>query len=89
MKKHFTFIAAVILFSLSLSAQTEEANLTGVIQDKSSKQSVEFATVQLLSGSDSAVIKTTLTDKKGKFLFDKISKGNYVLSCSLSVTKKH
>ena len=82
MKKHFTFIAAVILFSLSLSAQTEEANLTGVIQDKSSKQSVEFATVQLLSGSDSAVIKTTLTDKKGKFLFDKISKGNYVLSCS-------
>ncbi len=57
-------------------------SVTGIIADKSSKQPIEFATVQLLHPGDSSVINTTVTDRKGKFVLDKITAGNYILCFS-------
>lgn len=89
MKKKIIFITAILFFSIKLFAQPvptgREENgyaVAGIIQDKSSKQPIEFATVQLLRSGDSAVIKTTVTDHKGKFVLDKIASGNYILRCS-------
>lgn len=66
-----------------VSAQEENRHsIAGSIQDRQSKRPVEFATIQLLKISDSAVIQTTVTDQKGKFVLDNISTGSYILQCS-------
>lgn len=63
-------------------SQVNVSSIAGVVQDRSSKLPIEFATVQLLHPRDSTVINTTVTDRKGKFLLDKIATGNYMLSFS-------
>ncbi len=84
MRKQFIFNDFfLILFILILGGMEGIAqSVTGIIADKSSKQPIEFATVQLLHTRDSAVINTTVTDHKGKFLLDKIAAGNYILRFS-------
>ena len=88
MRKPVILIILVLLISPKLIAQlvsTEETNnhvITGGVQDRSSKQPVEFATIQLLRTTDSVVIATTVSDRKGKFLLDKVAKGNYILRYS-------
>ncbi len=71
----------LLLFSLQLLAQEKVTVLSGVIADRSSKQAVEFATVQLLS-TDSAVVKSSITDKKGRFSIEGVKQANYILSCT-------
>jgi outer membrane receptor protein involved in Fe transport len=66
MKKRILFILAILCLSISPFAQPgsavrEENNhvITGIIQDRASKQPIEFATVQLLNARDSVIIQTT------------------------------
>jgi len=82
MLKRFLFIPIIFIFSAKLLAQSNDNSISGIIQDKSSKQFVEFATVELLQSRDSTILKTTVTDRKGKFLIDNIESGNYILRCS-------
>ena len=56
--------------------------VSGVIIDKSTKQPIEFATVQLLKVEDSSISKSTISGKKGKFIFENIEGGNYILQCT-------
>ncbi|MEO8172692.1 MAG: outer membrane beta-barrel protein, partial [Sediminibacterium sp.] len=73
----FAFYCMVI----TLAAQQTGSNVFGAITDKVSKAPVEFANVELL-GTDSALIKGTVTDNKGKFSFDQVKNGNYLLRYS-------
>ena len=88
MNKLIGLIIVILIFSPKLIAQlvsTDEANnhvITGDVQDRFSKQPIEFATIQLLKAADSAVILTTVSDRKGKFVLDKVANGNYVLRFS-------
>ena len=82
MKKQILFIVAILYFSSIIPAQENTHAITGTVLDKASKKPVEFATVQLLHVPDSAVVTTTVTDRKGKFILDKITNGNYILQCS-------
>ena len=82
MKKRILFITAILFLSIQVFSQGNSFRVTGTVLDRSSKKSIEFATVQLLNIADSAVIKTTVTDQKGKFTLDKITAGNYIVSCS-------
>src|SRR6185503_2741213 len=81
-------LSLIVLLTRSGIAQpvsVTDANnhiITGVVQDRSSKQPIEFATIQLLRVADSAVIATTVSDRKGKFELDKIANGNYILQFS-------
>ncbi|HLG40446.1 MAG TPA: TonB-dependent receptor [Chitinophagaceae bacterium] len=78
-------IAATILIlflSFNLFAQENDHIISGIVQEKTSRQPVEFATVELLKASDSTIVKSTVTDRKGKFVLEKISNGNYVLQCT-------
>lgn len=70
------------MFSSQLIAQQSGAIIAGNVLDKSTSQTVEFATIQLLNLSDSAPIKSTVTDKKGKFILENIEPGSYLLRCS-------
>jgi outer membrane receptor protein involved in Fe transport len=67
------------VISIRTNAQT---TVTGNVVDEISKQPIEFATVQLLHLPDSAVIKGTATDKKGRFSIAGVMPGNYVLHYS-------
>ena len=82
MKKRIIFITGLFFLCLQLFSQGNDFRVTGTVLDRSSKKAIEFATVQLLNSRDSAVMKTTVTDQKGKFILDKIQAGHYIFSCS-------
>ena len=63
-------------------AQQVKSTLIGTVVDKASQQPVEFVTVILLNKKDSATIKTTITDKKGKFSIEEIIPGDYLIRYS-------
>jgi len=70
-----------IYFSLPLFSQEKGASVSGTITDKTSKQPVEFATVQLLN-TDSSVTVSSITDKKGRFILLNVRPANYILRAS-------
>lgn len=70
------------MFSSQLIAQQAGTIIAGSVLDKSNSEVVEFATIQLLKLSDSTPIKSTVTDKKGKFILENIEPGSYLLRCS-------
>lgn len=72
------FFAVVFLCVCTLSyAQTPSSALAGKVY--SDKGLVDDATVVLLHYPDSSVVKSTLTNKSGIFLFGNISKGKYII----------
>ncbi len=75
-------IVISVLLSTNIFSQATKSTVTGIITDKLSKQPIEFATAQLLHQKDSAVLITTITDKQGRFVFNKIEEGNYILHLS-------
>jgi outer membrane receptor protein involved in Fe transport len=84
MRKQFicnVFFFLLFMFILG-GMQGITQSVTGIVADRSSKQPIEFTTVQLLHPRDSTVINTAVTDRKGKFVLDKIAAGNYVLRLS-------
>ncbi len=77
MKHLFTFLLMVFSFTItSLFARPDDVH--GVITDKQNK-SVEFANVVLLNANDSALVKAAITDESGKFTFEGIPAGNYII----------
>jgi hypothetical protein len=79
MRKQLIIIIYLSFFSLRLLGQENNSLVPGLVADKSSKQPVEFAMVQLLKKADSTIV----TDHKGKFVLDNIAPGNYTLRISL------
>lgn len=78
-------LSAVLLFCcmvLASVAQDPASVILGVVVDKTSKLPVEFANVELLNTKDSVLIKGTMTDAKGKFSFDQVKNGTYLLRYS-------
>ncbi len=63
-------------------AQPGKTTVSGTTVDKTSKQPIEFVTVVLLNKKDSAIIKGTITDKKGKFSIEEIPPGEYLIRYS-------
>ncbi len=73
---------SIILISVRLIAQQVGTIITGNVIDGSTSQTVEFATILLLSLPDSTFAKSAITDKEGKFIIENIEPGNYLLRCS-------
>lgn len=69
----FTFIA--LLYFLPMVAQN---SITGIVTD-SARVPVPFAAVALLKTADSSIVKGSLTDANGKFVFDTLTAGHYLL----------
>jgi len=79
MKYSLIFFFAFFCIFIKLSAQ--EYKLTGSVLDQD-KNPIVFANVLLLKTIDSAIVNGTSTDDKGIFIFNSISKGNYLLKAS-------
>ncbi len=83
MKKMITLLAFIITGSIAMQgqAQTSQPTVQGTVQDES-QNSFESASASLLRAKDSSLVKTTVTDKSGKFQFENITQGKYLVSIS-------
>ena len=79
--KHRFSIAALAFAGGRLNAQTTSpprATITGAFVNDQTKP-VDYATVTLLRAKDSTVVKGTLTNDAGRYTFDKITEGKYIV----------
>jgi outer membrane receptor protein involved in Fe transport len=79
MKKILTLLVIALSFSASINAQTGTGKISGIVIDGSQK-TIESSTITLLRAKDSAVVKMGSADKNGKFQFDNIKDGKYLVS---------
>jgi len=71
----------VVLMALSSLGQTpgSERKISGIISDEN-RNMVESASVSLLHARDSSLVKTVTSDKSGKYRFNGVADGKYLLS---------
>ncbi len=80
--KHLLNLLTAVSISIVSLAQTP-GKVTGLIK-VSNQQIIDAATISLLNGKDSTLIKATVSDKNGNFLFENIKQGaTYLVSASL------
>jgi hypothetical protein len=76
-KIQFLFVFFTLVFSLSLSAQTETGSIRGFVLDKDGGSPIMFATVTLLENN-----RGTTTNEEGFFNFSNVEPGKYTLYAS-------
>lgn len=82
MRKLLSLLAlALTTLSLASYAQTKTAKISGTVIDGSTK-TIESATITLLKAKDSAVVKMSVADKTGKYEFDNVPEGRYIVAIS-------
>ena len=79
--RKFVILLTVMLSSLSLISYSQEnaGKINGTVIDGNAK-TIESATITLLNAKDSSVIKLSVADKTGKFVFEAIPGGKYLVS---------
>src|SRR5258705_9047321 len=79
--RKFVILLAVVLTALSLISYSQEkmGKISGTVIDGNAK-TIESATITLLKSKDSSVIKLSVADKTGKFAFEAIPEGKYIVS---------
>ncbi len=81
-------VPAIFLLLLSFSVwaqppvEPNTGKITGVVQDSTNNQAVEFATVALLDPTTRKPLNGDVCDDKGKFTLSKIPAGNYFITIS-------
>jgi iron complex outermembrane receptor protein len=86
MKTHITKLLYILLLLIApavVNAQGAKptAGITGQLQNEQTKP-MDYATVTLLRGKDSSVVKSTLTNDAGKYRFDNIIAGRYIIKAT-------
>ncbi|MCE3281964.1 MAG: TonB-dependent receptor, partial [Chitinophagaceae bacterium] len=79
MKHIFTLLLLAI--TIASQAQTKTGKIFGSVRNTEGK-AIEAATVSLLKADDQALVKISVTDKDGRFEFDRIPEGKFILSIS-------
>lgn len=82
-------LAVVLGSANSLFAQTKlpGSKITGSVVDEQQK-SLDYASISLLKAKDSSLVKTAFSDLAGKFLFEDVAEGNYLVSATMVGYKK-
>lgn len=82
MRKLLSLLAlALTTLSLASYAQTKTGKISGTVIDGNTK-TIESATITLLKAKDSAVVKMSVADKTGKYEFDNVPEGRYIVAIS-------
>ena len=82
MKKILTILTVALTALSSVSyAQTKTGKVTGTVIDGNTK-TIESATITLLKAKDSSVAKMSVADKTGKYAFETVAEGKYLVSVS-------
>ena len=83
MKKIFILLSLIIGFTVS--GYTLDANsnkIKGRIIDKTGNEPLEFVDVILRLKNDSSIVNLVTSNQNGEFTFDKVRKGDFVITCS-------
>ncbi len=75
-------VAGFLSFLLFFTATAEAQTVKGTLMDPVEGLVVKGATVQLLNPVDSSALRSVISDSSGSFLFNNVSKGDYVLKSS-------
>lgn len=86
MRKFFTLCVS-LLFCVIAFPQNRIGKISGIIYDDA-KNPLQSASVSLLKAKDSSLVKIAVTDKEGKYEFESIAEGNYLLSVSAAGHQK-
>ena len=78
----FLFFTTFGLAQSSYSQVSKQVTINGTIVDKNTKNLLEFASVALLTLSDSSLVKGSITNSKGAFNFKFVNPGIYRLRIS-------
>ena len=77
--KYLGIILILISCYYNVSAQNKTGAVNGTVIDKKTGLPIEYASVQLLEPTNNIAIKTTISNKKGRFNLDSIAPGKYLL----------
>ena len=81
MRRILTLVVSVFVLSTAIHAQSKAGKVRGTVIDGNAK-TIESSTVTLLRAKDSSVAKMGMADKNGRFEFENISEGKYLVSIS-------
>lgn len=73
---------AILTFSLAGISQTNSGTISGTVIDGNAK-TLASATITLLNAADSTVAKMSVADKTGKYQFETVPFGRYMVSVSV------
>ena len=76
-----SLLAVTLALSFASHAQTKNGKVSGTVIDGNTK-TIESATITLLRAKDSSVAKMSVADKTGKYSFDNVTEGTYMVSIS-------
>lgn len=77
----FALFLILSILSLNTFAQQRTAKVAGTVGG-ADKNGLQAATITLLKAKDSAVVKMSVSDKAGKFEFESVADGKYLLLVS-------
>src|SRR6476661_4214369 len=87
----FLFCLATVAFAGAAFAQAlpklAGSKVTGTLLDQQQKP-LDYASVSLLKGKDSSLVKTAFSDQDGKYQFELLPQGEYVVSATMVGFKK-
>jgi outer membrane receptor protein involved in Fe transport len=69
----------ILYFLFPIITTAQKSIITGVVIDKLTKQSIEYASVVVLAAKDSAIVSGVVTSNKGSFNVANISPGTYII----------
>ncbi|MBK7872813.1 MAG: TonB-dependent receptor [Saprospiraceae bacterium] len=78
----FTLLLATLFVNITLAQDSEKVSILGKLTDQSNKP-MDFANVLLLNPTDSSLVKGTITDAEGAYLFEMVEDGNYLISATM------
>ncbi len=78
----FLKVFALIGLLLMTGSVCAQGRITGRVQDKNSKENVEYATISVLKASDSSMVNGNVSDSRGHFTVDKLKYGKYIVRIS-------
>lgn len=78
----FLFFTTFGLAQSSYSQVSKQVTISGTVTDKNNKNPLEFASIALLTLSDSSLVKGSITNSKGVFVFKFVNPGIFRLRIS-------
>src|SRR5690606_22768522 len=87
MKRFYTllliiFTSATTCAVAQVRGAITDSRVSGIIQDEE-KKPLDFVTISLKSAWDSALLRTAVSDLDGKFFFESLSEGTYIIQASM------
>ena len=72
----------ITLFIYGVASAQPSITITGKVIDEN-KNTQPFANVSLLTVTDTSLVKTAVTDTSGKYTFEQVSNGNYLIAATM------